>query len=130
MNTVRLLPLLAIAAICLFALKSAGLIFSGGYMLTGSAPASAQDTKPEDVNKEAAAETPAAEESETPAEEAVAKDEGEQQPAAPEADEKAKVAAADDVPGGDAGKSAWRQECGAREPGAAPQGTRQARERA
>lgn len=45
MKPVRLLPLVAFAALCLFVLKVAGLFFSGGYMLSGAAPASAQDAK-------------------------------------------------------------------------------------
>lgn len=45
MGTVRVLPLLAFAALCLFGLKAAGLFLSGGYVLSGAAPASAQDTK-------------------------------------------------------------------------------------
>ena len=45
MRPVRLLPLVAFAAFCLFVLKLAGLMFSGGYMLSGAAPASAQDTE-------------------------------------------------------------------------------------
>lgn len=44
MGKIRLLPLLALVAVCLVVLKSAGLIFTGGYVLTGSAPASAQNT--------------------------------------------------------------------------------------
>jgi flagellar motility protein MotE (MotC chaperone) len=44
MRPVRLLPLLAFAAVCLFALKTAGLWLGGGYMLSGAAPASAQST--------------------------------------------------------------------------------------
>lgn len=50
MGQVRLLPLLALAAICLFALKLAGLVFDGGYILTGSAPARAEISEPK--NKE------------------------------------------------------------------------------
>lgn len=42
MGNVRLLPLLAIAALCLFVLKAAGLLTNGGYMLSGSLPAGAQ----------------------------------------------------------------------------------------
>lgn len=40
---VRLLPLVAFAALCLFVLKAAALLLSGGYVLTGTAPATAQD---------------------------------------------------------------------------------------
>ncbi len=61
MGQVRLLPLLAIAAICLFGLKISGLLFSNGYMFTGSAPASAQDSKPkteEPAKPEKAADVP------------------------------------------------------------------------
>lgn len=52
MGQVRLLPLLAIAAICLLALKTSGLLFSDGYMLTGSAPVRAQDAEPKAQEKE------------------------------------------------------------------------------
>lgn len=38
----RLLPLMAFAALCLAALKLAGLVLGGGYVLTGIAPATAQ----------------------------------------------------------------------------------------
>lgn len=48
MTSIRLLPLLAIAAVCLFGLKAAGLFLSGGYMITGSAPASAQADRESD----------------------------------------------------------------------------------
>lgn len=51
MTKVRLLPLVAFAALCLLGLKAAGLVFSGGYVLTGQAPVSAQEAAP--------AETPA-----------------------------------------------------------------------
>lgn len=54
MKKVRLLPLLALAALFLVALKAAGLFFSGGYMLSGSAPASAQNAQAEsDAGKKA-----------------------------------------------------------------------------
>lgn len=42
MGSFRLLPLVAFAALCLFALKSAGLLLSGSYTLSGVAPAVAQ----------------------------------------------------------------------------------------
>jgi len=42
MGTVRLLQLVAFAAFCLLALKTAGLFLSGGYVLSGVAPAKAQ----------------------------------------------------------------------------------------
>ena len=45
MGTVRLLQLVAFAAFCLFLLKTAGLIFSGGYVFSGAAPANAQSTE-------------------------------------------------------------------------------------
>lgn len=38
----RLLPLVAFAALCLVGLKLAGLMFGGGYVLSGVAPATAQ----------------------------------------------------------------------------------------
>ncbi len=56
MGRFRLLPLMAFAALCLFALKSAGLMFADNYALTGVAPASAQDKKPETAEKDAKAE--------------------------------------------------------------------------
>lgn len=46
MKPVRLLPLLAVAAVCLFMLKSAGLLLGDGYVLSGSAPAEAQAEPP------------------------------------------------------------------------------------
>ena len=45
MGTIRLLQLVAFAAFCLFLLKTAGLVFSGGYVLSGPAPANAQSTE-------------------------------------------------------------------------------------
>jgi len=42
MGTVRLLQLVAFAAFCLLALKTAGLFLSGGYVLSGASPAKAQ----------------------------------------------------------------------------------------
>jgi flagellar motility protein MotE (MotC chaperone) len=42
MGTVRLLQLVAFAAFCLLVLKTAGLMLSGGYVLSGAAPANAQ----------------------------------------------------------------------------------------
>ncbi len=45
MGTVRVLPLVAFAALCLLGLKTAGMFFSGGYVLSGSAPARAQATE-------------------------------------------------------------------------------------
>lgn len=41
--TVRVLPLLVVAGLCLFALKSMGLLLSGGYVVSGVAPAKAQN---------------------------------------------------------------------------------------
>lgn len=58
MGTVRILPLLAFAALCLFGLKAAGLFLSGGYVLSGAAPASAQDTNT--AAEQSAASNPAA----------------------------------------------------------------------
>lgn len=54
MGRVRLLPLLALAAICLTFLKAAGLLFSGGYMLTGPGPASAQIAEQQPENPQPA----------------------------------------------------------------------------
>lgn len=56
MGRFRLLPLMAFAALCLFALKSAGLMFADNYALTGVAPARAQDKKPDAAEKDAKAE--------------------------------------------------------------------------
>lgn len=42
-NSVRVLPLLVVAGLCLFALKAMGLLFSGGYVVSGVAPAKAQN---------------------------------------------------------------------------------------
>ncbi|GBE42220.1 hypothetical protein BMS3Bbin10_00277 [bacterium BMS3Bbin10] len=53
MGNVRVLPLVVFAGLCLLVLKAAGLILSGGYVLSGAAPARAQNTPP------AAAETKA-----------------------------------------------------------------------
>lgn len=47
MKPVRLLPLLAVAAICLFTLKFAGLLLGNDYVLSGYAPAEAQADQPE-----------------------------------------------------------------------------------
>ncbi len=65
MDNVRILPLLVFAGLCLLILKSVGLLFSGGYVLSGAAPAVAQN---------AADARPAADESDpgTPAEEGAA----------------------------------------------------------
>lgn len=46
MGNVRVLPLVVFAGLCLFVLKAAGLFLSGGYMFSGTAPASAQNTQP------------------------------------------------------------------------------------
>ncbi len=43
MDNVRVLPLLVFAGLCLFVLKSMGLLLSGSYVLSGVAPASAQN---------------------------------------------------------------------------------------
>lgn len=62
MDNVRILPLLVIAGFCLLVLKSMGLVFTGGYVLSGSAPASAQnaaDARP--APEETAQNTPAEE---------------------------------------------------------------------
>jgi len=42
MGNVRVLPLLVFAGLCLLGLKAMGLLLSGSYVLSGSAPASAQ----------------------------------------------------------------------------------------
>lgn len=46
MGNVRVLPLLVFSGLCLLGLKAMGLMLSGGYVLSGSAPASAQGTQP------------------------------------------------------------------------------------
>lgn len=43
MENVRVLPLLVFAGLCLFVLKAMGLLLSGSYVLSGVAPASAQN---------------------------------------------------------------------------------------
>ena len=45
MENVRVLPLLVFAGLCLFVLKAMGLFLSGSYVLSGVAPASAQNPK-------------------------------------------------------------------------------------
>lgn len=45
MGNVRILPLVVFAGLCLLGLKAMGLFLSGGYMFSGAALASAQDTK-------------------------------------------------------------------------------------
>lgn len=44
MGNVRVLPLLVFAGLCLLVLKASGLVLSGGYVLSGAAPANAQNT--------------------------------------------------------------------------------------
>lgn len=68
MSRVRLLPLLALAGICLLALKTTGLLFSGGYVLTGAAPASAKMAKKKNqaTDDKSPAEAPAAADKEQP----------------------------------------------------------------
>lgn len=55
MGNVRVLPLVVFAGLCLLILKSMGLLLTGSYVLSGVAPASAQDPKaasePEQVTK-------------------------------------------------------------------------------
>ena len=57
MDKVRILPLLVFAGLCLLLLKSMGLFFTGGYVFSGAAPASAQneaaskEEKPSDESK-------------------------------------------------------------------------------
>ncbi|MFQ5625773.1 MAG: flagellar protein FlbB [Methyloligellaceae bacterium] len=65
MGNVRLLPLLVFAGLCLLVLKAMGLLVSGGYVLSGTAPASAQNTqagtaaaKPQSTQAETAAAKP------------------------------------------------------------------------
>lgn len=67
MKPVRLLPLLAVAAVCLFALKLAGLMVGDGYMLSGTAPAGAQAETPQ--AEQATPPEPAATENEAPPDE-------------------------------------------------------------
>lgn len=64
MQPVRLLPLVAFAAFCLFVLKLAGLMFGDGSMLSGTAPASAQNTEAAAAQQEQAAAAPEATETE------------------------------------------------------------------
>ncbi len=58
MGNVRVLPLLVFAGLCLLGLKAMGLLLSGSYMLSGSAPASAQQQAEKEMP---AKETPAKE---------------------------------------------------------------------
>ena len=46
MGNVRVLPLVVFAGLCLLGLKGMGLMLSGSYVLSGSAPASAQQHQP------------------------------------------------------------------------------------
>ena len=62
MGAIRLLQLVAFAALCLFVLKFLGLWLSGGYVLSGHAPAKAQDQPAaESVQSEAEQSKPEAE---------------------------------------------------------------------
>lgn len=57
-GSVRVLPLLMVAGLCLFALKSMGLLMSGGYVVSGVAPATAQNanrTAPSQAGEDSAA---------------------------------------------------------------------------
>lgn len=54
MGNVRVLPLLVFAGVCLFVLKAMGLFLSGGYVFTGTAPASAQNTQADAAQKKPA----------------------------------------------------------------------------
>ncbi|MDA7948892.1 MAG: hypothetical protein MPJ78_15625 [Hyphomicrobiaceae bacterium] len=67
MDKVRILPLLVFAGLCLLVLKTMGLFLTGGYVLSGSAPAVAQNaagTKTDDVKEGAAKSAEPAEASE------------------------------------------------------------------
>jgi len=48
MGNVRVLPLVVFAGLCLLGLKAMGLLLSGSYVLSGSAPASAQQQAEKD----------------------------------------------------------------------------------
>jgi flagellar motility protein MotE (MotC chaperone) len=48
MGNVRVLPLLVFAGLCLLGLKAMGLLLSGSYVISGSAPASAQQQAEKD----------------------------------------------------------------------------------
>jgi len=48
MGSVRILPLLVFAGLCLLGLKAMGLLLSGSYVISGSAPASAQQQAEKD----------------------------------------------------------------------------------
>ena len=76
MQPVRLLPLVAFAAFCLFVLKLAGLMFGGGSMLSGTAPASAQNTEAAAAQQEQAAAAPEATETQAEAAEPGAENDG------------------------------------------------------
>ncbi len=47
MGKVRILPLVVFAGLCLLILKATGLLLSGGYVFSGTAPAKAQSTQVE-----------------------------------------------------------------------------------
>lgn len=57
MDNVRVLPLLVIAGLCLFCLKAMGLLLSGSYVLSGVAPASAQNPQTQNAAAEPAAQS-------------------------------------------------------------------------
>lgn len=105
MGQIRLLPLLAIAAVCLLGLKTTGLLFSDGYMLTGSAPAGAQDAEPKAQEAETKAQEPETKAEEPDKPEMAAED------AKPETDEQTAKAPAPDS-----------EDAAVMGPGAAPSG--------
>lgn len=59
MGNVRVLPLLVFAGLCLFLLKAMGLFLSGSYVLSGVAPASAQNPKTTSDQDQTLSERPA-----------------------------------------------------------------------
>ncbi len=90
MGNVRVLPLLVFAGLCLFFLKAMGLLLSGSYVLSGVAPASAQNPPAAPEQEQAAIDQ--ASQNEPPAEPATV-DEGSE--AKGDASEPQKMAAAD-----------------------------------
>lgn len=59
MGNVRVLPLLVFAGLCLLGLKAMGLLLSGSYVLSGAAPASAQNQNATAAQQQAEKDQPA-----------------------------------------------------------------------
>ncbi len=91
MGTVRLLQLVAFAAFCLLVLKTTGLMLSGGYVLSGAAPAKAQTAA-------ASPEAPAADEQASKSSRSSAEDADDGKTAQSDGAEEGKRDAADEKP--------------------------------